>query len=178
MLHHSDEVAGNEVGVNPADVTALLLDSFVQAAATNGISATSNLELIFNETIQRGTGLIEIHSGSETGALVASYNAASSTNISITDKTLTINPSADLQNGTHYFVTFEAGAIKDRAGNSYAGTDVCHVKTEGVGAEYHNLTGDITFWKNGHAVDGVTTTLTSQPATHLLSYATCRAAPQ
>ena len=165
VLHHSDDVAGNEFGVNPTDVTAPLLDSFVQAEVTNGIAASSNLELIFNETIQRGNGLIEIHSGSETGALVASYNAASSTNISITDKTLTINPSADLQNGTHYFVTFDDGAIKDRAGNSYAGTDINHVKTEGVGAEYHNLTGDVTFWKNGHAVDGVTTTLTSQPAT-------------
>ena len=168
VLHHSDNIVGNEFGVNPADVTPPLLESFVQAAATNGIAATSNLELIFNETIQRGNGLIEIHSGSETGALVASYDAASSTNISISDKTLTINPSADLQNGTHYFVTFDAGAIKDRAGNSYAGNDVCHVKTEGVGPEYHNLTGDVTFWKNGHAVDGVTTTLTSQPTTQLV----------
>ena len=168
VLHHSDNVVGNEFGVNPADVTAPLLDSFVQAETIKGISPGSNLELIFNEAIQRGSGLIEIHSGSETGALVASYNAATSTNLSITGNTLTINPDADFDNSTLYFVTFDAGSLKDHAGNSYAGTDICHVKTQALNAEYHNLTGNITFWKTGTAIPEVTTTLASHSAQQLI----------
>ena len=50
--------------------------------------------------------------------------------------------------------------IVNRDGNSYAGTDVCHVKTEGVGTAYHNMTGDVTFWKTGTGITDVTTTVT------------------
>jgi len=35
---------------------------------------------------------------------------------------LTINPTADLASGTHYYVSFGEGCVKDLAGNSYAGT--------------------------------------------------------
>ncbi len=157
-----------EFGTNPSDTEAPTLASFPQSEALNGITADSNLAFIFNETIRSGSGFIELHSNSENGPLVEQYNATTSGNLTIAGETLTINPSADLQNGTHYFVTFDAGAIKDRAGNSYSGTDVCHVTTEGVGAEYHNLTGDITFWKTGAAITDVTTTLTSQPATQFV----------
>ena len=51
-----------------------------------------------------------------------SYDASASTNISVSGSMLTINPTANLANGTHYFVSLAAGSIKDLAGNSYAGT--------------------------------------------------------
>ncbi len=169
VLHYTINAdTAAEFGVNPIDNEVPTLASFLQSEAVNGITADSNLVFIFNETIRSGSGFIELHSNSENGSLVEQYNIATSSNITIVGDTLTINPSADLQNGTHYFVTFDEGAIKDRAGNSYAGTDVCHVKTEGVGTEYHNLTGDVTFWKTGRAITDVTTTLTSEPATQLV----------
>jgi len=53
---------------------------------------------------------------------VATYDAATSSNLSISGSTLTLNPTADLTAGTAYKVEFAAGSLKDLAGNSYAGT--------------------------------------------------------
>ena len=72
--------------------------------------------------MQKGIGTIELHSGSATGSLVASYDVATSTNLSVYGSNLTINPTADWANGMHYYVTLAVGSIKDLAGNSYAGT--------------------------------------------------------
>ena len=52
---------------------------------------------------------------------MATYNAANSTNLSISGSTLIINPTADLGYSTGYKVEFPAGTIKDITGNSHAG---------------------------------------------------------
>ena len=90
--------------------------------ASTNVPVVSNIVVTFTEAIQKGTGLIEIHSGSATGTVVESYDAATSTNLTISGSALTINPTANLANETNYFVTFTAGSIKDLAGNSYSGT--------------------------------------------------------
>ncbi len=105
-----------------ADVTAPTVTTFAPADAATGVLIGSNIDVTFSELIQRGTGTIEIHSGSAAGALVASYNAASSPNISVSGSVLTINPSTDLGYNTHYYATFSPGSVKDLAGNIYAGT--------------------------------------------------------
>ena len=94
--------------------------------ATNGftgIPVGSDLVFTFNEAIQRGVGTIALQSSNNKYfigvTVVASYDAATSGNLTISDKTLTINPSDDLASGSHNFVTFDVGSIKDLAGNSY-----------------------------------------------------------
>ena len=104
------------------DIIAPTVVTFTPADAATGVPVGSNVVLTFSEPVQKGTGLIEIHSGTETGALVASYEAATSTNLSISGTLLTINPTADLAPGTHYFVTLADGSINDYAGNHFAGT--------------------------------------------------------
>lgn len=51
-----------------------------------------------------------------------SFDAASSNRLVFSGSSLTIDPSTDLGNNTHYFVTFAAGNVKDLAGNNYTGT--------------------------------------------------------
>jgi len=104
------------------DTTPPTVSSFSPAGGAQGVAVASDIVLTFSEPVTRGTGFIEIHSGSATGTLVASYNAATSSNLTVAGSTLTINPTADLATGTHYFVTLAGGSIKDSAGNSYAGT--------------------------------------------------------
>jgi len=104
------------------DIIAPTVVTFTPADAATGVPVGSNVVLTFSEPVEKGTGLIEIHSGTETGALVASYDAATSTNLSISGTVLTINPTADLAPGTHYFVTLADGSITDYAGNHFAGT--------------------------------------------------------
>ncbi|MBV5304696.1 MAG: Ig-like domain-containing protein, partial [Chlorobium sp.] len=96
--------------------------TFNPVDASIGFPVADNIVLTFTEAIQNGTGLIEIHSGSATGALVESFDAATSLNLLIRGSELTINPTENLATETHYFVTFAAGSIKDMAGNSYSGT--------------------------------------------------------
>nr|WP_238344015.1 Ig-like domain-containing protein [Ramlibacter lithotrophicus] len=102
-----DTVAPTLVALNPAD-------------ESTRVAIGTNVVLTFSEAIQRGTGSIVLKTAA--GTVVATYDAASSANVSISGSTLTINPSADLSYSTSYKVEFASGSIKDLAGNSYSGT--------------------------------------------------------
>ncbi len=106
------------------DTIAPTITSFTPADGATGVAVGSDLVLHFDEAILKGTGLIEIHSGTATGALVASYDAATSTNLTISGSTLTINPTADLASGTHYYVLLPDGSVSDLAGNHFGGSSV------------------------------------------------------
>jgi methionine-rich copper-binding protein CopC len=105
-----------------AETTPPTVSVFSPADGVTGVSVTSDIVLTFSEAIQKGSGTIALHNGLASGPIIESYNASSSSNLSVSGNTLTINPTADLSNGTHYYVTFESGSIKDLAGNNYAGT--------------------------------------------------------
>jgi len=105
-----------------ADTTPPTVSLYSPVVGASGVAVGSDILLTFSEAIQKGTGVIVIHSDSPTGPVVASYDVATSTNLTVSGSTLTINPTVDLANGTHYFITLASGSIKDVAGNSYAGT--------------------------------------------------------
>ena len=104
------------------DITVPTVTEFSPADAATGVAVGSDIVVTFSEDIQRGEGSLYIHIGTVDGDVVESFDVATSGNISITDKTLTINPTDDLASDTHYFVTFDNGSVKDLAGNSYEGT--------------------------------------------------------
>jgi methionine-rich copper-binding protein CopC/alpha-tubulin suppressor-like RCC1 family protein len=104
------------------DILAPTVVSITPANHLTGVDASENIVLTFSEEIQKGSGAIEIHSGSVAGPLTASYDVATSPNLAISGTMLTINPTNDLANDTHYYVTFAVGSLKDLAGNNYAGT--------------------------------------------------------
>jgi YD repeat-containing protein len=120
--------SGNPAGlyvstlIGGSDTTAPTVTTFSPADAGNGIAVSSDIAVTFTELIQKGTGFITIHSDSSGGPIVESFNAATSDNLSITGRTLTINLTDDLAYNTHYFVTFDAGSVKDMTGYSYAGS--------------------------------------------------------
>ncbi len=118
----SGATASDVFTLTVSDTTAPAVVTFNPADAATGVAIGSNIELIFSEAIQKGTGTIEIHSGSPSGAVVESYNVATSANLTISGTTLTINPTADLKYQTQYFVTFGEGSIYDNEGNHYAGS--------------------------------------------------------
>ena len=110
--------------------------SFNPTDGATAVAIASNINITFSEAILRGTGFITLHSGSAAGATVESFDAATSNLLSISGNTLTINPTADLSNNTHYFVTFAAGTVKDLAstfkgfgGISYTGTTTYNFTT-------------------------------------------------
>jgi Ca2+-binding RTX toxin-like protein len=105
------------------DTTAPTVSTFSPTDGLTGVAIGSNIVVTFSEAIKFGTGNIEIRDGSAAGTIIATYNVASpGSNLSISGSTLTINPTSDLAYSKNYYVTFANGAIKDIAGNNYAGT--------------------------------------------------------
>lgn len=136
----------------PVDTSAPVVLSFSPVDGATAAAIGSNIVLTFNEAIQKGVGAIVLRLGSATGAIVESFDAATSSRVTATGSTLTIDPTINLSADTPYFVTFAAGTVKDLAGNSYAGTTAYDFKTApgynaatNLGAPstaYFGLTGD------------------------------------
>jgi len=129
-------------GGGSADTTSPTVTTFSPADGATGVSVGSDIVLTFSEAIQKGSGTIAIHSGSDTGAVVESFDAATSNRLSFTGSTVTINPTLNLSNNTQYFVTVMSGAVKDLAGNSFAVTSSYDFKTV-MGSTVFNTTGSV-----------------------------------
>ncbi|NLW82442.1 MAG: hypothetical protein GXY42_12350, partial [Desulfovibrionales bacterium] len=84
------------------------------------VAVGANIVVTFNEAIQRGTGHIVLKTTG--GLLVASYDIATSYNLTLNGNTLTIDPSLNLAHETQYIVEIPEGAIRDLAWNSFSGT--------------------------------------------------------
>ncbi|MBS0371865.1 MAG: Ig-like domain-containing protein [Proteobacteria bacterium] len=121
-------ISDNDYLLGPADTTAPTVSSFSPADAATGVAINSDITITFSETVQAGSGAIVLKTAS--GNIVETYAVGSSGNLSFSGSTLTINPSTDLAYGTQYVLQIEAGAIKDQAGNSYAGTSTYDFTTK------------------------------------------------
>ena len=117
------------------DMTPPTVLSTSPTGGTFGVGVADNIVFTFSEPIQRGSGNILFVTAA--GTVVATYDAASSTNLSISGSTLTINPSSDLGIFTSYRVEISAGAIKDMAGNSYEGESNYNFTTQTLDSLYH-----------------------------------------
>ena len=117
------------------DTTPPVVISFAPTNSANNVPTSSDIVVNFDENVQFGSGSITIKTA--VGTVVATYDAASSTNLSISGSTLTINPSADLGIFTGYQVEIAAGAIKDMAGNNYAGESNYNFTTQTLDSLYH-----------------------------------------
>ncbi|WP_297324075.1 Ig-like domain-containing protein [Nitrosomonas sp.] len=91
---------------------------FSPTNSATDVAVDSNIVLTFSEAIQRGSGSIALVTAGN--VLIESFDAASSSNLSLSDKTLTINPTNNLSNNTQYFVTLDSGSIKDLTGHGNA----------------------------------------------------------
>ena len=96
------------------DVTAPTVVNFSPADEATGVTVGSSIVLTFSEAIARGTGSIVLKTAA--GVVVATYDAASSANLSVAGSVFTLNPSADLTGGTAYRLELAAGILDWRGG--------------------------------------------------------------
>ncbi|MCB8835978.1 Ig-like domain-containing protein [Aurantimonas sp. VKM B-3413] len=107
------------ISVGGADTTAPTLTSAVPADGAASVAKNADIVLTFDEDVKAGTGNITLtNDANPTDQKVISVTDAQ---VTISGKTVTIDPSADLTAGAHYHVTVDAGAIEDLAGNDFAG---------------------------------------------------------
>ncbi len=102
------------------DTIAPTVSSFSPGDEATGVAVGANIILKFSELIQRGTGTIYLKTSS--GAVIESFDAATSSRVTISSSTFTLDPTASLSDGTGYRVEFSRGAVHDLAGNLYTGT--------------------------------------------------------
>jgi len=81
-----------------------------------GVAVGANIVLTFNESVQKGTGNIVISNGTDTRNI-----PVGDAQISFSGSTVTINPTADLQANSSYWVLMASGVIVDTANNPYVG---------------------------------------------------------
>jgi methionine-rich copper-binding protein CopC len=118
----ASDAAGNvsaDSAAKPFSVDAiaptLASSSPVDNATT--VAAGGNIVLTFSEAVVAGSGNITISNGTDTRTI----SIGDTTQVTISGSTVTINPTADLQPGSAYNVLIAATALKDLAGNPYAG---------------------------------------------------------
>ncbi|MCG5060418.1 MAG: Ig-like domain-containing protein [Limnoraphis sp. WC205] len=105
--------------VVPTDTTPPTASSFTPADNATGVAVGANLVVNFSEAIKKGSGNLVIKKLSDNS--VVETIAVTAANITVSGSQLTINPTANLLQGTDYYVGIANGAIKDTAGNNYAG---------------------------------------------------------
>ena len=94
------------------------LSSSSPADNATGVAGGANIVLTFNENVVLGSGNISLYKTN--GTLVEAMNVSSSA-VTASTNTVTINPTANLVTLEGYYILIDATAIDDASGNSYAG---------------------------------------------------------
>lgn len=121
------------------DTSAPTISTYSPAAQAKAAAVDTNIVITFSESIARGTGNITLKT--QAGTTIATYDAASSSNLSISGSVLTLDPSANLSNGTTYSLELASGSIRDTTGNSFAGTSSYYFTTVDVAVELTGTSG-------------------------------------
>lgn len=107
----------NDPGV--FDGQAPTVSTFSPADEESGVNVSNNLVITFNEVVNRGTGNITIKRAD--GTTFASIDVTSGQVTGTGTTTITINPTANLEGGTHYYLLIPSTAFEDASVNAFAG---------------------------------------------------------
>jgi cyclophilin family peptidyl-prolyl cis-trans isomerase/methionine-rich copper-binding protein CopC len=128
------DLAGNAsatVGILTSDLrvdtTAPALLSSRPADEAGGVAPTRNLELVFSEAVEHGSGSIVLKTVA--GVEVERFDVSTSPRLQWAGNTLTVNPTANLAEGTDFSLVFSSGMVQDLAGNAFAGLSSYNFKT-------------------------------------------------
>ena len=100
-----------------ASTPELSVLTFNPAKNSKTMPVGNNIDLTYGSAILKGDGVITLKDS--TGNTVESYQAGSSSNISIAGSVLTINPTAILASDKTYSINIPAGALQDTTGNNF-----------------------------------------------------------
>lgn len=99
--------------------TPIAID-FSPADDATSVTTNTGITIAFSENIQRGTGNLTLRRAD--GSVVENFDAATSQRLAIANNALTLDPTANLDPASTYRLDIAATAVRDQAGNAYAGT--------------------------------------------------------
>ena len=126
--------AGAFSGITTTSINALIntysfttlgfaFSSINPANAATNIGVGTNVTLTFNATPVRGTGTITLRSGSTSGSVIETFDAASSGQISISGNDWILDPTSDLGFSTSIHTIIPSTAIVGYVGLNTTGAD-------------------------------------------------------
>ncbi|MCI4662830.1 MAG: Ig-like domain-containing protein [Neomegalonema sp.] len=119
VSNDADEASFDFAIQGTGDVTAPVLTATNPVDDAVDVAFNQNITLTFDEeVIAAGDGFIYIHAAD--GTVIEALRATSG-NVVFSGNTVTVNPVNDLDFDTDYYVTIDANAIGDAAGNIFAG---------------------------------------------------------
>ena len=101
----------------PASTSELSVLTFNPAENSKTMPVENNIDITYGSTIKKGDGVITLKDSA--GNTVESYQAGSSSNISIAGSVLSINPTAILASDKTYSINIPVGAVQDTSGNNF-----------------------------------------------------------
>ena len=105
--------------LNAGDVTPPTATGFNPANGATGVARSGNLVVTFSENIVKGTaGTIAVRRTSDNTVVQSTLVTAAA--VTVSGNTATI-PFSGLAYSTGYYITVDAGAFRDAAGNNFAG---------------------------------------------------------
>ena len=115
-------------GGNGGKATVMKLDSedpeatayFPEDGATN-VAVNTELKITFSEKVTPVEGKNIVIRKSSDDSLVTTIAVDDASQVSVHGFTVTVDPAANLEYGTSYYLEIDAGAFEDVAGNGYAG---------------------------------------------------------
>lgn len=106
--------------------TAQLIDrtppTIVSTTPANGavdVAVAADIVITFSEPVRAGSGHIVLRDF--TGQVIADFNVTSSSRVSVSGRTLSIDPAVNLQGAMAYVVELDPGVVMDDAGNAFTG---------------------------------------------------------
>jgi len=119
---------GNDLIVNGAisstgnDLPPSIISPFSPADNATAVLIGTNLTASFSENVVPITGALgSVKLYKTTGDELVESFTITSPQISISANTLTVNPTANLEYSTDYYLTIDAGIVEDATGNDFAG---------------------------------------------------------
>jgi serralysin len=100
------------------DTQAPVVTTYLPENLAKKVAVSSDIVFTLSEKIQKGLGSVVLKTSA--GITVATYDVATSKNLTLSGATLTINPTDNLSFDTSYKVEISSGAFKDLLGNNLA----------------------------------------------------------
>lgn len=114
--------AATDIGAVETDSAGPVLAALSPADGTTDVALDADLVATFDEPIALGaSGEITIRRAGDAGPVATADVAAPGATLSVVGDTLTFDPGVPLQRATGYYVTIDAGAVEDLAGNPFPG---------------------------------------------------------
>ncbi len=133
------------LGAPRVDTTGPVLKKAMPAAGRVGVNLDTSLTLTFNEGVRLGAGSIVLHKAD--GSVVESFHTNSPAGrVQAAFNVLKLVPTAKLEMSTGYYITVDANAITDDAGNAFAGiADATRLGFVTAGVPTPLVAGDLLF---------------------------------